>query len=64
MKNRLRKNIEEKGISIEQLSIATGIGRTTIYQIMNSKCTTNVGYALKLSKFLDVPIEKLFSDEE
>ncbi|KHD14973.1 helix-turn-helix transcriptional regulator [Clostridium butyricum] len=65
MKNNLKKLIAENNANIEEVAKETGIGRTTIYQIMNTKCVPNVEYAFRLSKYFNVLIEELFfSDEE
>lgn len=65
MKNKLKEIIKTRNIDIDDISQATEIGRTTIYQIMNAKCVTNVDYALRLANFLNLSVEELFfSDEE
>lgn len=65
MKNKVKEIINKRGITVEELSSNTGIGRTTVYQIVNCKCITNVDYALRISKYLKMPIDELFfSDEE
>ncbi|OSA92669.1 UNVERIFIED_ORG: hypothetical protein B2H93_14010 [Clostridium botulinum] len=63
MKNNLGKLIKKNRISIEQLSKKTKIGRTTIYQIINSKRIPNVEYALRLSKYFNISVEELFFSE-
>lgn len=65
MQNRIKNIMSKKSISVEQLADMTKIGRTTIYQIIASKCNTNVEYALRISKALGRPVSELFfSDEE
>ncbi|WP_160687475.1 helix-turn-helix transcriptional regulator [Clostridium sp. C2-6-12] len=64
MKNKLNSLIQEKNVSIEEISKETGIGRTTLYQTINGKNIPNVEYALKLSKYFCVPLEELFYLDE
>ncbi|CAI3637186.1 helix-turn-helix transcriptional regulator [Clostridium neonatale] len=63
MHNNLKKIIKERNLKYEDISKATKIGRTTIYQIANKKSVPNVEFALKLSQFLNVPLIELFSLE-
>ena len=43
------------------LSIVTGINYRTILRIMNNQVECSITNALKLSKALDTPVEKLFT---
>lgn len=63
MKNGLKKLMKQRNITPKELSNELGIGRTTIYQIMNFKSIPNTEYALKLSKYFNVSVEELFFED-
>ncbi len=64
MPNKVKEIMKQRGISASELSESTGIGRTTIYQIINSKCITNIDYAFKISKYLGISVQELFFLDE
>lgn len=62
--NRVKSYRLKKGLSQEELSVLTGIPRTTISAIESGKALPSVDYALKLAKALGCTVEELFSPEE
>ncbi len=64
MNNNLKKIIKEKNLKYEDISRDIKIGRTTIYQIANKKSIPSVEIALKLSRYLEIPLIELFYLEE
>lgn len=57
----LKKEIEDKGL--KQKFVAQGIGVTTTYlsQILNGSRNPSVEVAIKVARFLDVPLEKILN---
>lgn len=64
MNNNLKKIIKEKNLKYEDISKDIKIGRTTIYQIANKKSIPSVEIALKLSRYLEIPLTELFYLED
>lgn len=59
--SRLRAIRTERGVSVAELAIETGVARQTIYAIENGSFVPNTLVALKLARALDVSVEDLFS---
>lgn len=57
----LKKEIEDKGL--KQKFVAQGIGVTTTYlsQILNGSRNPSVEVAIKVARFLNVPLEKILN---
>lgn len=64
MKNHIKLWRQFKKMSQEELAKKIGISRTAISQIEIGNYCCRVETALKLSKILDKPVEKLFELEE
>lgn len=56
----LKKYRMEKGLTQDELAQRVGIRRETILRLENAKYNPSLLLAMKISKVLDVPIEKLF----
>ncbi len=52
-----------RGLSATDLATAIGVSRQTIYAIESGSYTPNTLVALKLSRYLNVPVEQIFSLE-
>lgn len=50
----------EKGITQEELSRSSKVGRTTISDIENGRYMCTIDSALRISKALDTPVEEIF----
>lgn len=64
MKNHIKLWRQFKKMSQEELAKKIGISRTAISQMEIGNYSCRVETALKLSKVLDKPVEKLFELEE
>ncbi|MCC4312151.1 helix-turn-helix transcriptional regulator [Carnobacterium maltaromaticum] len=60
----LKKYRIEKGLTQDELAQPVGIRRETIQRLESAKYNPSLLLSLKISKVLDVPIEKLFQIEE
>ena len=58
--NHLAKLRSRKGISQQQLADAIGVSRKTISTVETARFTPSVVIALKLAKYFDVPVERIF----
>ena len=67
MNNELDNNIaklrSKRKISQHQLADSIGVSRKTISTVETGRFTPSVVIALKLAKFFDLPIEKIFTLE-
>ncbi|MEB6120202.1 helix-turn-helix domain-containing protein [Mammaliicoccus sciuri] len=61
MINNIKKIRELKGISITQLSLETGISRTTIYKLEDYKTNPSLETIIKISSGLNEKPEKIFN---
>lgn len=58
--NYLAKLRSKKKISQQQLADAIGVSRKTISTVETGRFTPSVVIALKLAKYFDIPVEKIF----
>lgn len=64
MKNTLRELRKERKLTQDDLAKALGVSRQTINAIENDKYNPTLELALKLARFIDIPVEKLFILED
>ena len=57
---RLRELRKERGVSQQALADAVGVTRQTIIAIEKGKYLPSLTLALKIAKFFNVPVEKVF----
>ena len=58
--NHLAKLRSKKNISQQQLADSIGVSRKTISTVETGRFTPSVVIALKLAKYFDIPVEKIF----
>ncbi len=63
MKNKIKELRKEKNLRQEDLAEALNVSRQTIVAIENDKYNPSLELAMKLAKFLEIPIEDIFSLE-
>ncbi len=61
--NHLAKLRSKKKVSQQQLADAIGVSRKTISTVETGRFTPSVVIALKLAKYFEVPVEKIFELE-
>lgn len=64
MKNRLEELRKAKNISQEELSNILEVSRQTISSLETGRYCPSILLAFKISKYFDLPIEKIFVYEE
>lgn len=64
MKNNVRQYRKEKHITQEELAKTLHVSRQTINAIENEKYAPTLELALKLSLYLDISVNELFTLEE
>lgn len=60
MGNSVIENMKKKDMTLTDLSVLTGISKQLVHNIVNDKNVPGVDIAIKISKVLDVPVDKLF----
>lgn len=61
MINKLEEIRKSKGISITELSVKSGISRTTIYKLEDHKTNPSLDTIIKISSGLNEKPEKIFN---
>tara|TARA_B100001057_G_scaffold501209_1_gene622051 strand:- start:7875 stop:8069 length:195 start_codon:yes stop_codon:yes gene_type:complete len=58
--NRVKDYRKSAGLTQEELAVKSGVSRQTILSIEKNKFIPGLDVALKISKSLSVPIDKIF----
>ncbi|MBC8345365.1 MAG: helix-turn-helix transcriptional regulator [Candidatus Marinimicrobia bacterium] len=61
--NRIRLLRQEKGISRQSLAGAVGVNFQTIGYLERGEYNPSMKLAFKISRYFDLPVEAIFSDE-
>ncbi|MFB6216030.1 MAG: helix-turn-helix transcriptional regulator [Candidatus Aenigmatarchaeota archaeon] len=64
MKNTVRKNRENRGITQGELAEELDVTRQTVNAIEQEKYSPSLELAIKMSEFFEKPVKKLFCLEE
>ncbi|MBI2037453.1 MAG: helix-turn-helix transcriptional regulator [Candidatus Magasanikbacteria bacterium] len=60
MKNKIKNLRENKGITQEDFAGALKVSRQTVIAMEKGNYEPSLGLALKVAKFFDMPVEKIF----
>jgi putative transcriptional regulator len=64
MKNCLRELRKQRGLTQDELAKALGVSRQTINAIENDKYNPTLELAMRLAKYVNIPVETLFILED
>jgi len=64
MKNRIKVERAEKGVTQQDLADAVGVSRQTIIAVERGKFLPSTLLALKIARYFSKPVESLFLLEE
>ena len=64
MNNRLRELRKQQKLTQDELAKALGVSRQTINAIENNKYNPTLELALRMARFLRIPVEQLFLLDE
>jgi len=64
MKNRIKEFRRAKGCRQEDLAAALGVSRQTIIAAENNKYNPSLELAMKMARYLETTVEKLFILED
>ena len=64
MTNRIEALRRERGIRQEDLAQALGVSRQTIISLEKGKYNPSLALALRLARYLAMPVESIFDDSD
>jgi len=64
MRNRVREQRTQRGLSQAELATALGVSRQTVISIENGRYLPSLPLAFRIARFFDVTVDKMFDPEE
>ena len=64
MKNKVKELRKQKNLTQDELAKAIGVSRQTINAIENDKYNPTLELAIKLARYINIPVEELFILED
>ena len=64
MENKLKGLRTKKGVSQNDLALALSVSRQTINSIENGKFDPSLTLAIKMTRYFEVPLDKIFIYED
>ena len=64
MRNQVREQRVQRGLSQAELGAALGVSRQTVISIENGRYLPSLPLAFKIARFFDVPVDKMFEPED
>ncbi|HRU96921.1 MAG TPA: helix-turn-helix transcriptional regulator [Ruminococcus sp.] len=64
MKNKVKELRKQKNLTQDELAKALGVSRQTINAIENDKYNPTLELAIKLARYINIPVEELFILED
>jgi putative transcriptional regulator len=63
MRNRVRAQRTQKGLSQAELAAALGVSRQTVISIENDRYLPSLPLAFHIARFFDLTVDKMFDPE-
>jgi putative transcriptional regulator len=64
MRNRVREQRAQRGLSQADLAGALGVSRQTVISIENGRYLPSLPLAFKIARFFDLTVDKLFDPDD
>ena len=64
MRNRVREQRAQRGLSQSELAAALGVSRQTVISIENGRYLPSLPLAFRLARVFGVPLERLFDPDD
>ena len=64
MRNRVREQRTQRGLSQAELGTALGVSRQTVISIENGRYLPSLPLAFRIARFFDLPVDKMFDPED
>jgi len=63
MRNRVREQRTQRGLSQAQVAAALGVSRQTVISIENGRYLPSLPLAFRIARFFGTPVEKMFGPD-
>jgi putative transcriptional regulator len=64
MRNHVREQRRQRGISQAEVAAALGVSRQTVISIENGRYLPSLPLAFRIARFFDVPVDKMFNPDD
>jgi putative transcriptional regulator len=64
MKNRVREQRSQQGMSQADVAAGLGVSRQTVIAIESGRYSPSLPLAFRIARFFDMPVDKMFDPEE
>ena len=64
MRNRVREQRIQQGLSQADLAAALGVSRQTVISIENGRYLPSLPLAFRIARFFEVPVDKMFDPDD
>lgn len=64
MRNQVREQRRQRGISQAEVAAALGVSRQTVISIENGRYLPSLPLAFRIARFFDVPVDKMFDPDD
>jgi len=64
MRNRIRDQRRQRGLSQAEVAAALGVSRQTVISIENGRYLPSLPLAFRIARFFDVPVDKMFDPDD
>jgi len=64
MNNKIKETIQKKGMKTTYVIEKVGLSTSSFYEIMNGKAVPSLMNARKIADVLEVPLDKLFPEDD
>jgi len=64
MRNRVREQRTQRGLSQAEVATALGVSRQTVISIENGRYLPSLPLAFRIARFFDMPVDKMFDPDE
>jgi putative transcriptional regulator len=64
MRNRVREQRTQLGLSQADVAAALGVSRQTVISIESGRYLPSLPLAFKIARFFDTPVDKMFDPDE
>jgi putative transcriptional regulator len=64
MKNQVREQRSQRGMSQAEVAAGLGVSRQTVIAIESGRYSPSLPLAFRIARFFDVPVDQMFDPEE
>jgi putative transcriptional regulator len=64
MKNRVREERSQRGMSQAEVAAGLGVSRQTVIAIESGRYSPSLPLAFRIARYFDLPVDQMFDPEE